>query len=53
MLFKHLHDGHVRQALGISVPAHSSEEPRFIRKFHAKLGDAVREGFETTAEEVA
>ncbi len=53
ILFKHLHDSHVRQALGVSVPVHSSEEPRFIRKFHAKLGDAVREGFESSAEEVA
>jgi len=53
ILFKHLHSGHVRQALGINAPAHSSEEPRFIRRFHAKLGDAVREGFESAAEEVA
>lgn len=53
LLFKHLHSGHVRQALGIDAPAHSSEEPRFIRKFHAMLGDAVREGFESAPEEVA
>ncbi len=53
ILFKHLHGGHVQQALGISVPVHSSEEPRFIRKFHATLGDAVREGFESAAEAVA
>ncbi len=53
ILFKHLHGGHVRQALGINAPVHSSEEPRFIRKFHAKLGNAVMEGFETAAEEMA
>lgn len=53
LLFKHLHNRHVRQALGVDAPAHAAEEPRFIKKFHAKLGGAVREGFENSAEEVA
>lgn len=52
MLFKHLHDEHVRQALGIDPPAHSSEEPRFIKRFHAELGNEVKEAFEGAAEEV-
>ncbi|MGO9485270.1 MAG: hypothetical protein ACLPX9_11900 [Rhodomicrobium sp.] len=51
--FKHLHGGHVRQALGIDAPARPDDEARFIRKFHAELGDAVRHGFESAAEEVA
>lgn len=50
--FKYLHGRHVRQALGIDTPAHPEGETRFIRKFHAELGDAVRRGFENSAEEV-
>jgi hypothetical protein len=53
LLFKHLHNRHVRQALGVDAPLHSAEEPRFIRKFHAKLGGAVRESFENAPVEVA
>jgi hypothetical protein len=53
ILFKHLHGDHVRKALGTGVPAHPKEEPGFVRKFHAELGEAVRHGFESAAEEVA
>ena len=50
--FKHLHSGHVRHSLGIDAPAHPSEEPGFIKKFHAELGETVRHGFENAPEEV-
>ena len=43
--FKHLHDHHVREALGVRSPANSSEEPEFVRKFHAVFGARVMEGF--------
>jgi hypothetical protein len=43
--FKHLHDHHVREALGVRSPSSSAEEPEFIRKFHAMYGDRVMEGF--------
>jgi hypothetical protein len=43
--FKHLHEHYVREALGVRSPAHPSEEPEFIRKFHAMYGGAVKEGF--------
>ncbi len=52
ILFKHLHGRHVRDALGIAPPTQAGEEGRFIRKFHAKLGGAVKEAFEGAAEEV-
>ena len=52
ILFKYLHGGHVQEALGIDVPEHPKQEPGFIRKFHAELGEFVRHGFESTAEEV-
>jgi len=43
--FKHLHDHYVRKALGVHSPATSSEEPDFVRKFHAAFGAHVMEGF--------
>ena len=43
--FKHLHDHHVREALGVRSPITSSEEPDFVRKFHAAFGAHVMEGF--------
>jgi hypothetical protein len=43
--FKHLHDHHVREALGVRSPATSREEPEFVRKFHAAFGTHVMEGF--------
>ena len=43
--FKHLHDQHVRGALGVGSPASSADEPDFIRKFHARYGEHVMEGF--------
>ncbi len=43
--FKHLHDHHVREALGVRSPKSSAEEPEFIRKFHASYGERVIEGF--------
>ncbi len=43
--FKHLHDSHVREALGINAPTDSSEEPRFIKKFHTLYGPRVAQGF--------
>lgn len=43
--FKHLHDGHVREALGVHSPSHASEEPAFVRKFHGMYGARVAEGF--------
>jgi hypothetical protein len=39
--FKHLHDHHVRQALGVASPSNSSEEPEFVKKFHAMYGERV------------
>ncbi len=51
ILFKHLHGGHVRKALGIGAPERMKEEPGFVRKFHAELGEAVRHGFESVVEE--
>jgi hypothetical protein len=53
ILFKRLDGGGVREALGVSAPAHLKDESGFIQKFHAKLGDKVRQSFESTAEEVA
>lgn len=47
--FKHLHDHHVREALGVRSPANSSEEPEFVRKFHAAFGAHVMEGFGAAA----
>ena len=47
--FKHLHDHHVREALGIRSPLNSSEEPDFVRKFHAAFGAQVMESFGGTA----
>jgi hypothetical protein len=43
--FKHLHDHYVRKALGVRSPTSSSEEPDFVRKFHAAFGAHVMEGF--------
>ncbi len=43
--FKHLNDNHVREALGVRSPVDSSEEPDFVRKFHAAFGARVMEGF--------
>ncbi len=43
--FKHLHDHHVREALGVSSPMNSAEEPDFVKKFHARYGARVLEGF--------
>ncbi len=43
--FKHLHDYHVREALGVRSPSTPGEEPEFVRKFHAKFGESVMEGF--------
>ncbi len=43
--FKHLHDHHVRQALGVDAPVHAAEEPAFVRKFHAMYGEVVQDGF--------
>ena len=43
--FKHLHDHHVHKALGVRSPANSREEPEFVKKFHAKYGGVVLEGF--------
>ncbi len=43
--FKHLHDHHVREALGVRSPSSTSEEPEFVRKFHAAFGAHVLEGF--------
>ncbi len=43
--FKHLQDHHVREALGVRAPSNSSEEPEFVRKFHAAFGAHVMEGF--------
>jgi hypothetical protein len=53
LLFKELHDRYVRRALEIGPPATPGEEPAFIRAFHAKLGQAVLDGFAADAEEVA
>jgi hypothetical protein len=52
ILFKLLHEGHVRQALGVGPPSSAAEEPDFIRSFHEKLGGAVLAGFSNVAEEV-
>jgi hypothetical protein len=43
--FKHLHDHHVRKALGVRSPTESSEEPEFVKRFHAAFGEHVMEGF--------
>ena len=43
--FKPLHDHHVREALGVSAPASSREEPDFVKKFHQVFGPSVMEGF--------
>ena len=43
--FKHLHDHHVREALGVRSPVNSSEEPEFVKRFHAAFGAHVMEGF--------
>ena len=43
--FKHLHDHHVRKALGVRSPTESSEEPDFVKRFHAAFGAHVMEGF--------
>jgi hypothetical protein len=53
LLFKQLHDRYVWHALEIGPPANAGEEPAFIRAFHAKLGEAVLEGFAADAEEMA
>jgi hypothetical protein len=52
ILFKRLDGAGVREVLGINAPAHPKEEAGFIRKFHAELGEKVRQSFESTAEEV-
>ena len=52
ILFKHLHDAHVRQAIGIGTPLNAAAEPAFVRTFHAQLGDAVKAAFANVAEEV-
>jgi hypothetical protein len=51
LLFKHLHEAHVKHALGVSPPVNAAEEPAFVRIFHAKLGEAVKAGFANVAEE--
>jgi len=43
--FKHLLARHVLVALGVRSPIDSSEEPDFVRKFHAAFGASVMEGF--------
>jgi hypothetical protein len=43
--FKHLHERHVRDALGVGSPSDSSEEPPFVQKFHSMYGTRVVEGF--------
>ncbi len=43
--FKPLHDHHVREALGVRSPSNFSEEPEFVRRFHAAFGEHVMEGF--------
>jgi hypothetical protein len=53
LLFKQLHDRYVRHALEMGPPANPGEEPAFIRAFHAKLGEAVIQGFAADAEEMA
>ena len=45
VLFKLLHDHHVRKALGVRSPIHPAEEPEFVKKFHAAFGENVMEGF--------
>lgn len=50
MRFKHLQERHVKEALGISCPAQASEEPEFIRKFHALFGGAVLDAFAASRE---
>ena len=45
VLFKLLHDHHVRKALGVRSPIHPAEEPEFVKKFHAAFGESVMEGF--------
>jgi hypothetical protein len=52
ILFKRLYGGDIREVLGVNAPAHPKEEPGFVRKFHAELGEKVRHSFENTAEEV-
>jgi hypothetical protein len=53
LLFKQLHDRYVWHALETRPPANAAEEPAFIRAFHAKLGQAVMDGFAADAEEIA
>jgi hypothetical protein len=53
LLFKQLHGRHVWHSLEIGPPSNPGEEPAFIRAFHAKLGEAVMEGFAADAEEMA
>jgi hypothetical protein len=53
LLFKELHDRYVWHALEMGPPASAGEEPAFIRAFHAKLGEAVMDGFTAEAEEIA
>jgi hypothetical protein len=43
--FKHLHDRHVREALGVGCPSDSSEEPPFVKKFHGIYGARVIERY--------
>jgi hypothetical protein len=43
--FKHLHEGHVREALGVECPCDSSQEPPFLKKFHGIYGARVADGF--------
>jgi hypothetical protein len=50
--FKHLHNIHVQRALGVAPPLTASQEASFIKKFHARFGDAVIAGFANVAEEV-
>ena len=45
VLFKLLHDHHVRKALGVRSPVRPAEEPEFVQKFHAAFGENVLEGF--------
>ncbi len=47
--FKHLHDNHVRSALGVGAPATAADEPEFVRKFHAMYGADVIRSFQGPA----
>jgi hypothetical protein len=52
MLFKRLFGADVREVLDVDTPSHPGEEASFIRSFHERLGEKVRQSFEGAAEEL-